>query len=158
MLRPVKPTYRWPLLSLAGVLSACVPLPSTPHPKAQPSAREQAQLAVFLHLASLKPDAGAYVVSEKGQAPSEFVMKQLSQRSGPPFVEAPRAQAKPPERHPLVSLDVWNFDWTRGDQPSVEASYDVDGAGAVTCRFNLSQVGGSAEFRVLPNPIPACSR
>ena len=158
MMRPVKPTRRHSLLGLAALLSACVPLPSTPHPKAQPSAREQAGLAVFLHLASLRPDAGSYVVSEKGQAPSEFVMTQLSQRSGPPFVEAPKAKAKPPERHPVVSLDVWSFDWTRGDQPSVEASYDVEGAGAVTCRFNLSQVTGSAAFRVLPNPIPACSR
>ncbi len=150
--------HRCLLLGLVSVLSACIPLPSTPHPKAQPSAREQAALAVFLHLASLKPGAGAYVVGEKGQAPSEFVMKQLSHRRGPPFVEAPKAQAKPAERFPVVSLDVRSFDWTRGDQPSVEASYDVDGAGPVTCRFNLSQVTGSAQFRVLPNPIPACSK
>jgi len=113
---------------------------------------------VFRHLASLKPDAGTYVVGEKGQAPTDFVMKQLSQQSGLRFIAAPEAQAKPPERHPVVSLDVRGFDWTLGDQPSVEASYDVDGAGAVTCRFNLSLVAGSAEFRVLPNPIPTCSR
>jgi hypothetical protein len=157
-MRPVMRSRRFPLLGLALALWACVPLPSTPHPKAQPSAREQAALAVFVHLSSLKPEAGTYVAGENGQAPSEFVMKQLSQRGGAPFVDAPKAKVKPPERHPVVSLDVWNFDWTRGDQPSVEASYDVDGAGAVTCRFNLSLVAGSAEFRVLPNPIPACSR
>lgn len=146
------------LLGFALALSACVSVPSTPHPKAQPSAREQAALAVFVHLASLKPDAGTYVVGESGQAPSDFVMKRLSQRGGAPFVDAPSAQARPPERHPVVSLDVRGFDWTRGDQPSVEASYDVEGTGAVTCRFNLSSVTGGAEFRVLPNPIPACSR
>ena len=157
-MRPVTRDRRCLLLGLASVLSACVPLPSTPHPKAQPSTREQAALAVFLHLASLKPDAGTYVVGERGQAPSEFVMKQLSHRSGPPFVEAPKAQSKPAERYPVVSLDVRSFDWTRGDQPSVEASYGVGSAGAVTCRFNLSLVAGNAAFRVLPNPIPGSSR
>ena len=155
MMRPVTRHRSGLLLGLAVVAAACIPVPSTPHPKAQPSAQEQAALAVFLHLADIKPDAGAYVVAVNGQAPTEFVMKRLSQRAGAPFVET---QAKPPERRPVVSLEVRNFDWTRGDQPSVQASYEVDGAGAVSCRFNLSAVTGSSEFKVLPNPIPACSR
>lgn len=158
MMRRVTRSRRFPLVGFLALLWACVPLPSTPHPKAQPSAREQAALAVFLHLASLRPEAGSFVVSDRGRAPSEFVMKQLSQRSGAVFVEAPKARAEPPERRPVISLDVWNFDWARGDQPSVEASYDVEAAGAVSCRFNLSGVAGGAGFRVLPNPIPGCSQ
>jgi hypothetical protein len=159
MMRPVMlPRRRLLTLAVAAFSAACVPLPSTGKPKPQPSAREQATLAVLAHLASLHPDAGVYVVSEKGQAPSEFVMDQLELRPGAPYLTAPAAKAKPSDRHPAVSLDVWTFDWTRGDQPTVEAGYSIDGGEATTCRFNLSHAGAGAEFRVLPNPIPGCSR
>lgn len=142
----------------AAALAACVPLPSTPHPRAQPSAREQAALAVLAHLASLHPEAGVFVVSEKGQAPTEFVMDQLKLRPGAPFLTAPDAKAKPSDKHPAVALDVWNFDWSRGDQPVVEAGYTLENGDATTCRFNLTHGTDQAAFRVLHNPIPGCSR
>jgi hypothetical protein len=155
----VKENLRLPILAAFLCAAAgCVPLPSTGTPKPQPSAREQAVLAVLAHLATLHPDAAIFVVSEKGQAPTDFVMEQLDLRAGAPFVAAPEAKAKPGDRHPSVSLDVWGFDWSRGDQPVVVAGYSVEGGEATTCRFNLTHGGAEATFRVLPNPIPGCSR
>jgi hypothetical protein len=158
MMRPVIPTRHAAALLAVLACAACVPLPSTGHPKAQPSAREQAVLAVLSHLASMHPEAGVYVVSEKGQAPTEFVMDQLELRAGAPFMTAPDFKAKPSTRHPSVTLDVWSFDWSRGDQPVVEAGHGLEGAEARTCRFNLTHGADQVAYQVLPNPIPGCSR
>ncbi len=158
MMRALTPLRRALALLATATLAACVPLPSTPHPRAQPSAREQAALAVLSHLASLHPDAGVFVVSEKGQAPTEFVMDQLRLRPGAPFLTAPEAKTKSSDKHPAVALDVWNFDWSRGDQPVVEAGYTLENGDATTCRFNLTHGSDQAAFRVLHNPIPGCSR
>jgi hypothetical protein len=143
-------------LVLAAATAACVPIPGT-GATVQPSAREYAGLAVLRHLAALRPEAAAYVVSEKGQAPTAFVMDQLRLGSGS-FVTAPDYKVNPGTRHPVVRLDLWGFDFSSSAQVVVEAGYTLESGEPTTCRFNLVHAGADATYRVQPNPIPACSR